>query len=261
MSSQIILISNKASEVEKAESFAFKNRCLFSVYTPEEWGSRSDEAFLFHDEDFSQETIPLPSGKRPVFSLEEIEAYVIEKTLTACQGSVSRAARLLRIGRATLYRKMERSGLPIERFREMEAEAEAAKGKLISIEEERKKRFAAAGKVSGKTGKNGKASGKKSRSGKAAGLKVSAKSPAAKKTPSGGVERFTNGSGAVRSAAMRSAAMRSATGRGGARLRKSRGKKKGAVSFSSARGKFLKKGGHSKKAGYSTKGRSLKKAA
>ena len=145
-SSQIILISGKSSEVEKAESFACKNSCVFSVYTPEEWGSRSDEAFLFHNEESSQKAIPLPSGKRPVFSLEEIEAYVIEKALTACHGSAARAARLLRIGRATLYRKMERSGLHIERFRQMEAEAEAArkaakrKGKIISLKEERKKR-------------------------------------------------------------------------------------------------------------------------
>ena len=86
MASQIILISDKVSEVQKVEDFSRKNRCLFSVYTPEEWSSRSDEAFLFHNEESSQKTLSLPSGYRPIFSLDEIEAYIIEKVLGICNG-------------------------------------------------------------------------------------------------------------------------------------------------------------------------------
>ena len=139
MPSQIILISDKVSEVEKAEDFSRKNKWLFAVYTPEEWNSRSDEAFLFHNEEFSQKALPLPSGYRPIFSLDEIEAYIIEKVLGICNGNTSKAARLLRIGRATLYRKIEKLGIELQHLRRLR-EAEKAKKAPIYLQKTEKKK-------------------------------------------------------------------------------------------------------------------------
>ena len=111
MSAQMILVSNNTSDVKKAKGFSKKNGWSLASYTKEEWGGKGDEIFLVHNEDESALVKPLPSGHRPVFSLEEIEAYTIEKVLSLCKGNASKAARLLRIGRATLYRKIERLGL------------------------------------------------------------------------------------------------------------------------------------------------------
>ena len=143
MPSQIILISDKVSEVEKVENFSRKNKWLFSVYTSEEWDSRSDEAFLFHNEEFSQKALSLPSGYRPIFSLDEIEAYIIEKILGICNGNTSKAARLLRIGRATLYRKIEKLGIELEHLkvlREREKERERERKNPIYLQRTVKKK-------------------------------------------------------------------------------------------------------------------------
>ena len=119
MATQVILVSDKDFDVEKTRDFSRKNGYSFSVYTPDEWSGRSDEVFLFHNEDHSVKTESLPSGHRPVFSLEEIEAYTIEKVLSLCDGNTSQAARLLRIGRATLYRKIGKLGLQLKNIRRL----------------------------------------------------------------------------------------------------------------------------------------------
>lgn len=142
MPSQIILISDKMSEVEKLENLSKKNKWLFSVYTPEEWSSRSDEAFLFHNEESSQKTLSLPSGYRPIFSLDEIEAYIIEKVLGICNGNTSKAARLLRIGRATLYRKIEKLGIELQYLRGLKETGKAKKAPIYLQRIEKKKQKA-----------------------------------------------------------------------------------------------------------------------
>lgn len=44
-------------------------------------------------------------------SLEEVEAYLIQKTLSECDGNVSRAAEKLGLSRSALYRRLQRYGL------------------------------------------------------------------------------------------------------------------------------------------------------
>ncbi|MEW6127968.1 MAG: sigma-54 dependent transcriptional regulator [Acidobacteriota bacterium] len=44
-------------------------------------------------------------------SLEEVEAYLIQKTLAECDGNVSRAAEKLGLSRSALYRRLQRYGL------------------------------------------------------------------------------------------------------------------------------------------------------
>ena len=44
-------------------------------------------------------------------SLEEVEAFLIQKTLAECDGNVSRAAEKLGLSRSALYRRLQRYGL------------------------------------------------------------------------------------------------------------------------------------------------------
>ena len=44
-------------------------------------------------------------------SLEEVESYLIQKTLARFGGNVSRAAEALGLSRSALYRRLERFGL------------------------------------------------------------------------------------------------------------------------------------------------------
>lgn len=121
MAAHIILVSDHNAEIQAVGAFCKKNNYTFSVYTVEEWNSRADEAFLHHNEENSLQVLRLPSGHRPIFSLEEIESYIIEKVLSLCGGNTSKAARLLRIGRATLYRKIEKLGIELKNIRHLKA--------------------------------------------------------------------------------------------------------------------------------------------
>ena len=44
-------------------------------------------------------------------SLEEVEAFLIQRTLSQCEGNVSRAADKLGLSRSALYRRLQRFGL------------------------------------------------------------------------------------------------------------------------------------------------------
>ena len=44
-------------------------------------------------------------------SLEEVESFLIQKTLAQCDGNVSRAAEKLGLSRSALYRRLQRFGL------------------------------------------------------------------------------------------------------------------------------------------------------
>jgi DNA-binding NtrC family response regulator len=54
-------------------------------------------------------------GAEPLLNLAVLERRAIERALLVAQGSVSRAAKLLGIGRTTLYRKLGELGLPPEK--------------------------------------------------------------------------------------------------------------------------------------------------
>jgi transcriptional regulator of acetoin/glycerol metabolism len=44
-------------------------------------------------------------------SLEEVEGFLIQRTLAQCDGNVSRAAEKLGLSRSALYRRLQRFGL------------------------------------------------------------------------------------------------------------------------------------------------------
>jgi DNA-binding NtrC family response regulator len=55
-----------------------------------------------------------PEGRLPV-QIDRIEEEMLRKALLECEGNVSRAAKRLGIGRATIYRKARKFGLPISK--------------------------------------------------------------------------------------------------------------------------------------------------
>lgn len=52
-----------------------------------------------------------PSGKVQALNLETLERDAIEKAIHQCEGNLTQVAKVLGLGRTTLYRKMERYGL------------------------------------------------------------------------------------------------------------------------------------------------------
>ncbi len=71
------------------------------------------------------DTLPLLDATGEVRPIEEIEAELVRYAITHYRGQMSEVARRLRIGRSTLYRKLEALGLNSERA-EDDSEAVAA---------------------------------------------------------------------------------------------------------------------------------------
>ncbi len=71
------------------------------------------------------DALPLLDAAGEVRPLEELEAELIRYAITHYRGQMSEVARRLRIGRSTLYRKLEALGLNSERA-EIDSEAVAA---------------------------------------------------------------------------------------------------------------------------------------
>ncbi|PIR20055.1 MAG: hypothetical protein COV45_08775 [Deltaproteobacteria bacterium CG11_big_fil_rev_8_21_14_0_20_47_16] len=61
--------------------------------------------------DFQKEGTPLLGDNQTIIPLDLIEKYAIEAALQKCVGNVSEAAKKLKIGQATLYRKIRQYGL------------------------------------------------------------------------------------------------------------------------------------------------------
>ena len=79
-----------------------------SAYLPkniQEYGSKHAQTH----EPLEPSMAPLDGGK--IIPLELVEKYAIESALRRCLGNVGETARKLKIGQATLYRKIKQYGL------------------------------------------------------------------------------------------------------------------------------------------------------
>ena len=102
---KMILITDNPAHILKGKAIAKKHRYIFQSYSPKKW-EMMEELENQVDED------------REITA--KMESDAIEKVLVSCNGNASKAARILKVGRATLYRKMERLGLDIDGYRVLE---------------------------------------------------------------------------------------------------------------------------------------------
>ena len=125
--SRIILISSDFNKVNDLRNFADSKEYKLTHYTEQEWVSQKRS---------SKETLPileqvdnvvpfrkewLPSGKKPfnkkMRSLNDIQSDMIREALAVTKGNVSRVSKILRIGRATLYRKIKEYDIDLSNTR------------------------------------------------------------------------------------------------------------------------------------------------
>ncbi len=70
--------------------------------------ARSDRV---HAEDLGLQNASATAGSIEEMSLEEVESFLIKKSLDRCSGNVSHAAKALGLSRSALYRRLQRYGL------------------------------------------------------------------------------------------------------------------------------------------------------
>lgn len=65
----------------------------------------------------SGNVVALPTSGQQVKSVAEMECELIQSAIVACKGNLSEAAKTLKIGRATLYRKVKEYSLSTKEHR------------------------------------------------------------------------------------------------------------------------------------------------
>lgn len=121
---KLIFISNSLADIEKIKEFAKNNGYPLKHYSKEEWENNSEY--------YSEETlknnnantvknnlsiVQLPNVNYPLQTMNEIKVEAIRTALLKSRGNASKAAEMLKIGRATLYRKIKEFGVNLESMR------------------------------------------------------------------------------------------------------------------------------------------------
>ena len=116
---RLIFVGPSASDqTEVIEKFAKKNNLNFSIFTEGEWATMEEIDQYIQEEELSKQISNLPIGKNQDFSLDSITKQHIKKILQLKRLNINAVARTLKIGRATLYRKLEKNGLNIKQERQ-----------------------------------------------------------------------------------------------------------------------------------------------
>ncbi len=105
--SKIIFISNSLADMEKVKEFAKKSAYTLEHYSKEEWkagNKRSRRATNQKKPHLSIVPFPTKAGRQ---TMNEIKVEAIKTALLRAKGNASKAADMLQIGRATLYRKIK----------------------------------------------------------------------------------------------------------------------------------------------------------
>ena len=117
-SQKLILIGKDKENTLLVKKFAKKYGMDFATYTEQEWATLEEIDQYIQDEELSTQVINLPVGKNEDISLDNITKKHIEKVLRMKQSNMNEVAKILKISRATLYRKMEKNGLNLRKERQ-----------------------------------------------------------------------------------------------------------------------------------------------
>lgn len=117
---KLIFVGKNKFQIKAAQKFAQSSKLEFLTYSEGEWATLEEIDQYIQEEEISKKIINLPVGKRTAFSLDDLEAETIKRVVQNVNGNMMKAARTLKIARATLYRKMERYGLNLKKQRDKE---------------------------------------------------------------------------------------------------------------------------------------------
>ncbi len=118
--SKLIFVSDSLADIQQVQKIA--DRCGYPVehYSTREWNKRG-RGRPARSFTFPPSVIPISqahSHASPHMSLRQLQGKAIKQALTLSRGNVSKACGLLKVGRATFYRKVQSLRLKPNSFRE-----------------------------------------------------------------------------------------------------------------------------------------------
>ncbi len=125
--SKLYLISDSFSVDEKTKIWAEEMNIDLKIFSIEEWNKKLSNPFeVSHLKlDDEKENVVLPftrnyrkfNKNRNVLPMNEVEAQAIRNAILEYKGNLTEAAKVLGIGRATLYRKIKQYNIDPDQVR------------------------------------------------------------------------------------------------------------------------------------------------
>ena len=106
---KLIGIGNNLSDIRKLREFAKKHNYPLQCYSTESWQEKNV---------FSDSALTHPAIFRNIFqSMDEIKIRAIQNALLIARGNATRAAKILKMSRASVYRMSQQYGIKINSMR------------------------------------------------------------------------------------------------------------------------------------------------
>ena len=122
----LILVETTPMKRHLVAQFAKENSLNFITYTEKEWATLEEIDQYIQEEDLSKQILNLPIGANKDFSLDKLQEETIKKMTQIKNLNINETAKRLKIGRATLYRRLEKYGLNLKTEREKQTKKQAA---------------------------------------------------------------------------------------------------------------------------------------
>lgn len=104
---RLIFVGDKGKKQKLISEFAKKNDMEFNVYSNTEWATLEEIEQYIQDEEVSKQIIDLPLGNNASSSLHFAADENVKRISQFKKLTIEKAAKRLKISRATLYRKLE----------------------------------------------------------------------------------------------------------------------------------------------------------
>ena len=115
----LVFVGANSEQKNLVSKFARENHLDFRTYTESDWATLEEIDQYIQEEELSKQIINLPIGAaNKEVSLDKLQENTIKKIIQIKNLNVNEAAKILKIGRATLYRKLEKYGMNLKKERE-----------------------------------------------------------------------------------------------------------------------------------------------
>ena len=126
---KLIFISNSLADIEKVQGFAKRNGWAMEHHSTGEWNKKSKKQgsqVKNKKRALAEEInlIPFPKPAKTFQTMEVLKEEAIKKALLTTRGNVTKATELLGMGRATLYRHIDKFKIKPQSIRHKLAEKE-----------------------------------------------------------------------------------------------------------------------------------------
>ena len=113
---KLVVIGSNPQVLKEIQDWAEKKQYKMEIYSDKEWNK------------VEKKIIPirpylLPAGVNPssrAVSLSDIESQAISAVLESTNGNISKVSQILKVGRATLYRKIKEHDINLDKLRSKE---------------------------------------------------------------------------------------------------------------------------------------------